>query len=306
VNFARAEEEFLKIGPIGRFQQYRAMLKYVILKGHEKSWRRMYMIFNFIKTSPAQNTTVLITSFCPQSYYLKIAEIAMKYEFLHAEQVGFIVPPSKKESILGLEMAGGEFCGNATLSAAAYAVFKGLVGGKVFNIDVSGAAGPIRCKVQKLDDYRYNASCVMPPAKLNQELKLDLGNKTIIGQVIELDGISHFVFPEQEDFAEYLDVVTALKQFIDANAIGVIPFKTIKDDTYSIKPFVHVKKVNTNVFERGCGSGSLALGMYLNKVFGMSKRIEVVQPGGVIGVEMGSEYSISTDVVFTCEGTIMV
>ena len=264
------------------------------------------MILDFIKTSPAQNTTVLITSFCPQSYYLKIAETAMKYEFLHAEQVGFIVPPSKKESVLGLEMAGGEFCGNATLSAAAYAVFKGLTEGEVFNIDVSGAAEPIRCKVQKLDGHCYNASCVMPPARRNQELKLNLGNKTIIGQVIELDGISHFVFPEQEGFTEYLDVVTALKQSVDAEAIGVIPFKTIKDDTYSIKPFVHVKKVNTNIFERGCGSGSLALGMYLNKVFGMSKRIKVFQPGGVIGVEMGSEYSISTDVVFTCEGKIMI
>ncbi|MGI6697202.1 MAG: hypothetical protein GX918_00660 [Clostridiales bacterium] len=264
------------------------------------------MIINFIKTSPAQNTTVLITSLCPQSYYLRIAEIAMRYEFLNAEQVGFIVPPSKKESTLGLEMAGGEFCGNATLSAAAYAVYKGLAEGEVFSIDVSGTAGPIRCKVQKLDDHRYNTSCIMPSAKRIQELKLRLENKTIIGQVIELDGISHFVFPEQEGFTEYPDVAAALKQLVDADAIGIIPFKTLKNDTYSIKPFVHVKKVNTNVFERGCGSGSLALGMYLNKVFGMSKRIEVVQPGGVIGVEMGSEYSISTDVVFTCEGIIMV
>ncbi|HOC09458.1 MAG TPA: hypothetical protein PKN88_08035, partial [Bacillota bacterium] len=173
-------------------------------------------------------------------------------------------------------------------------------------IDASGAAEPIRCKVQKLDDHCYKASCIMPPAKRIQELKLNLGNKTIIGLVIELDGISHFVFPEHEGFTEYPDVAAALKQLVDADAIGVIPFKTIKDDTYSIKPFVHVKKVNTNVFERGCGSGSLALGMYLNKVFGISKRIEVVQPGGVIGVEMGSEYSISTDVVFTCEGIIMV
>lgn len=264
------------------------------------------MILNFIKTSPAQNTTVLITSFCPKSHYLKIAETAMKYEFLHAEQVGFIVPPSKKASVLGLEMAGGEFCGNATLSAAAYAVYKGLAEGEVFSIDASGTAEPIRCKVQKLDDHCYKASCIMPPAKRIHELKLNLENKTIIGQVIELDGISHFVFPEHEGFTEYPDVAAALKQLVDADAIGVIPFKTIKDDTYSIKPFVHVKKVNSNVFERGCGSGSLALGMYLNKVFGMSKRIEVVQPGGVIWVEMGSEYSISTDVVFTCEGIIMV
>ena len=264
------------------------------------------MILNFIKTSQAQNTTVLVTSFCPPSYYLKIAKKAIDYEFLHAEQVGFIVPPSRHESILELEMAGGEFCGNATLSAAAYAVFKGLAGKEAFSIDVSGAPLPITCKVRQTNDYSYNANCVMPQAKRNGELKLTLENKTIMGQVIELDGISHFVFPEQRDFTEYIEVVTVLKQTVDSDAIGVIPFKALQDDTYSIKPFVHVKKVNTNVFERGCGSGSLALGMYLNKVTGITKKIKVLQPGGVIEVGIGSEFSISTDVVITCEGRIMI
>lgn len=264
------------------------------------------MIFDFIKTSPAQNTTVLVTSYCPKGYYLKIAEKAMSYEFLHAEQVGFIVPPSKKESILGLEMAGGEFCGNATLSVAAYAILKGLADEEIFSIDVSGTTLPIRCKAKKINDYCYDASCVMPPAKRNQELKITLKNKTIIGQVIELDGISHFVFPEQKDSIEHLDILTALKQVVETDAIGVIPFKTLENGTYKIKPFVHVRKVNTNVFERGCGSGSLALGMYLNKVTGISKKIVVLQPGGAIGVGIGSEFSISTDVVFTCEGRMMV
>ena len=64
--------------------------------------------------------------------------------------------------------------------------------------------------------------------------------------------------------------------------------------------------MNTNVFERGCGSGSLALGMYLNKVTGITKKIKVLQPGGVIEVGIGSEFSISTDVVITCEGRIMI
>lgn len=264
------------------------------------------MIFDFIKTSPAQNTTILVTSYCPQSYYFAVAEKAMNYEYLHAEQVGFIVPPSNKDSILRLEMAGGEFCGNATLSAAAYVIYKGLIDRVNFSIDASGAAEPIRCRVEKVSTYCYNTSCIMPPAKRNQKLELTHENKTITGHIIEFDGISHFVFPTQEDFTEYSGVIPALKQVVDTNAIGVIPYKTLKDGSYKIKPFVHVKKINTNIFERGCGSGSLALGIYLKKVGGVSKEIEVVQPGGVIRVGIGNEFSISTDVVFTCEGRMLI
>ncbi len=263
------------------------------------------MILEFIKTSPAQNTTVIVTSFCPKSYYSAVAEKAMSYDYLNAEQVGFIVPPSKTDSLIGLEMAGGEFCGNATLSAAAYAVYKGLVNKQYFNIDVSGADEPIRCKVIKLIDYCYNASCTMPKAKRIDELKLKLPGKTVEGCIVEFDGISHFVLEAEDSFSEFAESTQVLKKIVDTNAIGIIPYTKINDDKYKIEPFVHVKAINSNVFERGCGSGSLALGTYLNKVHGISNEIEVVQPGGVIRVGMGDELYISTDVIITCEGRIL-
>ncbi|WP_213973882.1 hypothetical protein [Tepidanaerobacter acetatoxydans] len=264
------------------------------------------MIIDFIKTSPAQNTTVLITSYCPRSYYSAVAEKAMNYDYLHAEQVGFIVPPSKKDSVIRLEMAGGEFCGNATLSAAAYVRYKGLNDKENFSIDVSGAAEPIRCRVEKVGTYYYNTSCIMPPAKRIDEMELELQGKTIKGYIVEFEGISHFVLEAKEEFVEYSEVTHALKKAVDTNAIGVIPYETIRDDTYKIKPFVHVKEINSNVFERGCGSGSLALGTYLKRVRGISREIRVVQPGGVIRVGIADEFFISTDVILTCEGRILI
>lgn len=264
------------------------------------------MIFDFIKTSPAQNTTVLVTSYCPKKYYPAVAERAMNYEALYAEQVGFIVPPHKGDSIIGLEMAGGEFCGNAALSAAAYVTYKELADRESFSIDVSGADEPIRCKVKKVSNHCYNTSCIMPPAKRNEKLELTLKNKSIDGNIIEFDGISHFVFPTKENFTEYSGALEVLKQIVDTNAIGIIPYNTLSDDTYKIKPFVHVKKINTNIFERACGSGSLALGICLKSVGSISKEIEIVQPGGVIRVGIEKEFSISTDVIFTCEGRIFV
>ena len=264
------------------------------------------MIFEFIKTSPAQNTTVIITSDCPKSYYPIVANKAMSYDYLHAEQVGFIVPPSRKDSVIALEMAGGEFCGNATLSAAAYVIYKGLTDKEVFYIDSSGAAEPIRCKVAKVGDYCYSASCTMPSAKGIDEAKFNLPNKTVEGYIVEFDGISHFVLEAEDDFEEYLELIQSLKEVVDADAIGIIPYSKVQDGRYKIKPFVHVRAINSNVFERGCGSGSLALGIYLNKIRGVSTDIEVLQPGGTIRVGIGEKFSISTDVIITCEGQILI
>ncbi len=264
------------------------------------------MPISFIKTSPAENTTVLVTDYCPRDRYLRVAERIMAYEFLYAEQVGFIVPPWKDSSLLGLEMAGGEFCGNATLSAAAYAVFKGLFGKGHFNIDVSGAAEPIECEAKKVSPYHYNASCTMPRAKRTQGLELSLGDITLKGRIIIFDGIGHFVFPIQEDFTKYEETLTKLKQIIDIDAIGIIPYRSLDKDAYYIRPFVHVKKTDTDVFERGCGSGSLALGIYLKEVKKLSGNIRVLQPGGVIEVGIGDRSSISTDIRITCEGKVLI
>lgn len=264
------------------------------------------MIFEFIKASPAKNTTVIITSECPKSYYPVLAKKAMSYDYLHSEQVGFIVPPSKKGSVIGLEMAGGEFCGNATLAAAAYAVYKGLTNKEIFNIDTSGTDESIRCRVAKVSDFCYSTSCTMPSAKGIDEAKIKLLKKTVEGYIVEFDGISHFVLEAEDDIEEYLELARALKEIVDAGAIGIIPYKKVQDGRYKIKPFVHVRAINSNVFERGCGSGSLALGIYLNKIRGVSTDIEVLQPGGTIRVGIGEKFSISTDVIITCEGQILI
>lgn len=266
----------------------------------------MSLILEFVKTSPAQNTTVIVTSYCPRSYYFAVAEKAMSFDYLHAEQVGFLVAPRSKDAVIGLEMAGGEFCGNATLSAAAFAVYKGLTDKRVFNIDASGADEPIKCRVEKVSDYCFSASCTMPQAKRIEAMEFELPNKTVKGNLVEFKGISHFVLEAGDDFAEYMELSRVLKQVVDAGAIGIIPYRKLTDKTYKIKPFVHVKAIDSNVFERGCGSGSLALGIYLKQAYGISKEIEVIQPGGVIRVGLGNEIYIATYVKITCEGRMLI
>ena len=51
------------------------------------------MKLNYVKTSPSQNMTILITDYIDSKDYIKVANSVMRYESLYAEQVGFVVPP---------------------------------------------------------------------------------------------------------------------------------------------------------------------------------------------------------------------
>lgn len=264
------------------------------------------MIIDFVKTSPAQNTTVLVTSVCPEEHYINIAKKVMGYEFLHAEQVGFIRAPKHKDTILFLEMSGGEFCGNATLSAAAYVKYKGLTNNNDFFLEVSGLANPIQCKTIKKRKFHYNVKCQMPSAQKVKEYKVKVDNQIIQGSIIKFDGITHFIFPVKSRFIHFTKVLDIVKKDIYASALGIIPYKTLGEQKYKIKPYIYVRKTGSNVFERGCGSGSLALGIYLNKNHKKQGCIKVLQPGGIIEVEIGKNLYISTDVLVTCEGRILI
>ncbi|MGB9805116.1 hypothetical protein [Desulfofundulus sp.] len=266
------------------------------------------MKLNFIKMSPCQNTTVLVTEYCSKKYYALIAEQAMSYDGLCAEQVGFIVPPRKINSVLGMEMAGGEFCGNACLCTAVYAVYAGICEEGDFFIDVSGSSNLLRCHVKALSNYVYYAKCEMPPFLSINDIIIEINHKEIKGSMVLFEGISHFVFKSWSNFGEddYYKVLDIVKSNVSSDAIGIIPYYEINNGEYEIKPFVYVRSTKSHVFEKGCGSGSMALGIYLNKYQGMRDKIVVRQPGGAITVEVGEKIFISTDVKITCEGTIVI
>lgn len=265
------------------------------------------MELDFIKASPSQNTTVFVTSFCPRDAYTEVAEKIMSYEYLQAEQVGFLVAPKNKNSIIGLDMAGGEFCGNAALSVAAYILYRDLCKNEEFFIEVSGESLPIKCFVKKKSHNIYYSKVEIPPAVSSEDISFKINDTLMVGSLVELKGIAHIVldyWPSNDVFEQIIKKVEAME--IVTDAIGIIPYKKIDDKIFEIKPYVYVKGIDRGVFERGCGSGSLALGIYLAREKGVTGEIVVQQPGGTITVEIGAENYISTEVKFTCEGKIML
>jgi diaminopimelate epimerase len=183
-----------------------------------------------------------------------------------AEQAGFLVLSDQH-----FEMAGGEFCGNATRSAAV--LFSNEVSKSEVSFTVSGFDGTVRAHVQPMSDNVFDVRCEFP------SLPVDVKNVTLLdGQqaaVVDLGGIVHVViegaFPSEPD-----DYTTLHRRITDElglgarDAVGVIWYER-QGDLVLMHPVVWVKAIDTFFYETSCGSGTIAVG----KVTGVSS---IVQP----------------------------
>lgn len=83
-----------------------------------------------------------------------------KMEPYGAEQAGFLIP-----DITHFEMAGGEFCGNASRAAAL--LFSELRNQDDVSFTVSGFNGVVSAKVTKRSDRLYDVRCEFPGMPTN-------------------------------------------------------------------------------------------------------------------------------------------
>ncbi len=190
------------------------------------------------------------------------------------EQVGFY---EEQAGLPRLQMAGGEFCGNATRSFAC--LLSDLNPGKSdFTFHVSGFPGLVEAQVSLLKDKFYECRVVFKSFEYSvEERELDGGT----AQVVDLGGIIHIVVKEVDRPFNEKDYEKELKRIkdqlnIDGDAVGVL---WIKEEGRKIfmKPVVWVKEIDTCYYETSCGSGSIAVGLV--KV-GKNGEIDVVQPSG--------------------------
>lgn len=277
------------------------------------------MNIDFIKLSPAENTTVLVTDDIIPAQYSEIARKVISYSYLCAEQVGFIKKPEHKDSVIRLEMSGGEFCGNGILAAAALARYRGLTEEEAFKVESSGYDEQLCCTVHNTGENIYRSNSSMPldySSRVWQE-----GPGGVKGRLIELPGITHLLLDCSYSKNKLGDrrlqaLVKKLAAEVKASAVGVIPFYK-EGDLYQIRPCVHVPETGSLIFERSCGSGTLALGLYISELNKSGDILKVKQPGGIINVKTvvttrgGEDFKvekafIETDVVITAEGRVMI
>lgn len=188
------------------------------------------------------------------------------------EQVGFLNKKNKT-----LNMAGGEFCANAT-RCAIWELLSGSEG--EVRLDVSGYNTKISGGIR--DDKNVYEKLVIN--KTLNEL-IEIKDKYII---VKLDGIYHIIIDE-ELAKKYIlnlkideekvkeDLKKIMKNLnMDIEAMGVMLLENLKDEI-KINPIVWVKSIDTVYYETACGSGSLAAAIYLNYIKNISS-VEIIQP----------------------------
>ena len=264
------------------------------------------MELKFIKTSPTENMTLLIETPMPREQHLEIAEKLIAYGSVYAEQAGYIEEPENPLAAKRLQMMAGEFCGNASLSlAAVLAEEKGLKTGEETEIllEVSGADSLVNCLMKK-EENGFSGKVAMPLPKAIEYQKFHLNGEPFELPVVAFEGISHIIVDASlwgETAVEKAELAAKVWAEEMPAAFGILLFDEEKG---VCRPLVSVQGV-TLIWERGCGSGTSAIGAYLAMKEGKSLSVSLKQPGGIMGAEVFLENGIIVSLYITGKVSIV-
>lgn len=234
------------------------------------------MKLDIVKADPSGNTTILVLTPVEKTRCAEISNALMALFDGWAEQVGFV----SGAGLDRLDMMGGEFCGNATLSLAAYRASAGL--GTESVISVSGADMPVRCAVREAGGGLWRGRVRMPLPESVRRTEYPEGRFWTVG----FKGMTHVIVPETQMPAEPENVLRRWASESGAEAVGML---FISESAAAMRPLVYVRDTDSAVWEHGCASGTAAVGAYLAASAGKSVFADIAQPGGVISVSAGME-----------------
>ena len=228
----------------------------------------------FVVLDPTGNLTALVLD-----PVVPNAEKCVTKKLLEiSEQVAYLEPPSHPGSEAAIRLMGGEFCGNASMAAAAWLLRDHLAIGheRTILLQVSGASKPVPCHIRKTKDC-FQGTVSMPPV-------LELRRISLLNRLftaVRMEGILHLIdegTPLEKREAER--TLAGLSETLPDEAIGLLQWNR---DAGRLDPLVFVRANGSMVWEHGCGSGSAAVGAYeaLRNGNGVTAT-EIHQPGGTI------------------------
>jgi len=202
------------------------------------------MKLNVQRADPAGNITLFVHTPVDPSQRAALGEKLMAIPEFKAEQVGYLCENS-------MEMAGGEFCGNATRAYGMLtALQKGMSGKCHLTLSVSGCARQVGVDV---DLDAHTARSEMPLPKFVRKETVDGAQ----GMLVHLGGIAHFVVSGTEPTEAFFKKAeaTVFAAMPDLDAYGVV---FLDRKTHQMRPLVKAIAVNSLFWEGSCGSGTLA------------------------------------------------
>ena len=237
---------------------------------------------SYYYADPTGNITLLAPLSSEYADKAKEAAKLMKLE-PSAEQVGFLSGRGENYDI-SLQMAGGEFCGNAALSAAA--VFCLNAGGnsnreKTIRVSVSGAADPVSVLIRQTGSSSFQGTVSMPAPLEISSVCFHCDGENVSLPAVRFEGITHLLsfLPLPKEKAERIVKEQCIA--LQADALGLMQ---INLSTGSLIPLVYVPKSGTLFWEGSCASGTTAAGACLREKSGPGKW-EFTEPAGRLIIE---------------------
>lgn len=240
----------------------------------------------FVKTSPNENMTILVPTPVKRSLQLEVGKKLMAYGNVYAEQVGFIETAQNPKAEARLQMMAGEFCGNATLSLAAYLFDQEdpSIGAKrMCYLEVSGYTGIVPCEIRKEENGYYGAMDMPLPKSITQKEYL-LDGAAYMLDTVDFGGIVHIVVPValwgKQAQAQAEKAALCWQKDIAAEAFGIL---LLDEDKSEMSALVCVKDASL-VWERGCASGTAACGAVVAMHKTESLTLHLQQAGGCMDI----------------------
>ena len=244
-----------------------------------------YSIFD-----PTGNITALVESPVDKSEQRAVAASIMA-RHAAVEQVGFVRLPDEKSAPAALRMAGGEFCANASMSAASlWALRLGLCEGEL-SLAVSGAEDAVAVRLKQEDESCFSAAVRMPEAREITAIPFVFEGLSGTIPLVRMEGIDHAVLTPDCPFFALRDRPSAAEKAVrelcaslGAVCLGLM-FLEGESAQRRLMPLVYVPGSRTLFWESSCASGSAAAGMLLARQSGERTELELIEPGGVLRVE---------------------
>lgn len=235
------------------------------------------MIVNYSVLNPTGNITALVESSVETELQPSAALEIMKRE-PSVEQVGFV-------SGNCLRMAGGEFCGNASMSAAALLCEKnGMESGTTekLSLNVSGADDAVCVWVMKNTDGSYSCTINMPLPVSVQNVSLALDGRKYEFPAVFFKGVTHIINEGQLDANT---AETAIRKWcgdLNSDGLGIMFFDR---ESMTLKPLVYVPEPETLFWESSCASGTAAVGAYLAHTENKPVSVTLNEPADCLSVK---------------------
>jgi len=237
------------------------------------------MELSYTVFDPTGNITILVQTPVPAAEQPCVAEALMARE-PQCEQVGFRMPDTPGADIT-VRMAGGEFCGNASMSAAARLCAERGWAHAAVTVAIGGQLVPVTA--EKSGEGCYRCAVTMPRAlRITEAFGLPL---------VELPGISHLIVtaPMVREAAE-----TAIRGWCRALGVSALGLMLFDEEQQRLDPLVYVPQADTLFWERSCASGTAAVGAWA----GPGTALSLTEPGGVLCVRTALDGTV------TLEGTV--